>query len=359
MNLVDYIKDQLPAGLSDPLASLLGVGEGTINSAIGAALPALLSALSSAVSTGSGAQKVASALGQLGGVSMDNLAEKLASQPGSLLEQGTGLLNSLFGSSTVSAIVNALSRFVSIAPGPAQKLLGYLTPMILGAIAGRFAGKPVTTQALSSLFAEQKANIASALPRGLSLSEVPGLAGAETAVRTAARGVESTGPSVMRWLLPLLAIAALGLLVWSLLPTATTNEPVVSNPAAPAAPAPATVKVPVPEAPKVAVPDATQLTTEITDTFKSLTETFTGVKDVPSAEAALPKLQDFGPKLDALRATLDKLSDTAKATVTALVKSSQAKLRELVDKVLAIPGVGDKLKAVVDTIMAKVSDLAR
>jgi hypothetical protein len=193
MNLVEYIKDQLPPGLSDPLASLLGVGEGTVKSAMGAAVPALLSALSGAVSTGSGAQKVASALGQLGGVSMDNLAEKLANQPGSLLEQGAGLLSSLFGNSTVSSIVNALARFASIAPGPAQKLLGYLTPMVLGAIASRFAGKPVTTQALSSLFAEQKANITNALPRGLSLADVPGLADAGSAVRTAATGVETAG----------------------------------------------------------------------------------------------------------------------------------------------------------------------
>src|SRR5262249_490193 len=29
MNLVEYIKDQLPTGLSDPLASLIGMGEGT------------------------------------------------------------------------------------------------------------------------------------------------------------------------------------------------------------------------------------------------------------------------------------------------------------------------------------------
>jgi hypothetical protein len=181
MNLVEFIKDQLPAGLSDPLGSLIGAGEGVSRSAIDAAVPALLSALSSVVSTGSGAKKLASALGQFGGVSMDNLAEKLATKPDSMLEQGTSLLSSLFGGGTVSAIVNALSRFASLAPGAAQKLLGYLAPMVLGAIAGRFAGKSVTTQALSNLFADQKANIANAMPSGFSLTDVPGLgvAGAE------------------------------------------------------------------------------------------------------------------------------------------------------------------------------------
>jgi hypothetical protein len=350
MNLVEYIKDQLPPGLSDPLGSLIGVGEGVTRSAIGAAVPALLSALSSLVSTGSGAQKLSSALSQLSGVSMDNLAEKVANQPGSLLEQGAGLLSSLFGSSSVSSIVSALSRFANIAPGPTQKLLGYLTPMILGAIAGRFAGKPVTTQALSSLFAEQKSNIASALPHGLSLSDLTGPASTASAVRTPASSVESTGNSMMKWLLPLLALGALGLLVWSLLPSATTTQ-------APA-PAPETVKVPLPEAPRVPVSDVSQLSTELTDTFKTLTETLTVVKDVPSAEAAVPKLQDFGPKLDAANAKLAKLTEAGKATIAALVKSSQAKLKELVDKVLALPGVGEKIKAVVDPIMAKINDLA-
>jgi hypothetical protein len=358
MNLVEYIEDQLPAGLSNPLAPLIGAGEGVTRSAIGAAVPALLSALSSSVSTASGAQKLASAVSQLGGVSMEGLAETLVNQPGSLLEQGTGLLSSLFASGSVSAIVNALSRFANIAPGATQKLLGYLTPMIVGAISERFAGKPATTQALSSLFADQKANIANALPRGLSLSDLPGPASTGPAVRIAAREVESTAPSMMKWLLPLLVVGALGLLLWSFSPRATTPEPTEPAPGAPAVPDQAIVKAPVPEVPKVAVPDATQLSTELTDTFKALTETLTGVKDVPSAEAALPKLQDFAPKLDAAKAKLDKLTDAGKATVTELVKSSQAKLKELVDKVLAIPGVGDKIRAVVDPIMAKIKDIA-
>jgi len=157
----------------------------------------------------------------------------------------------------------------------------------------------------------------------------------------------------------LLGVAALGLLLWWLTQSAPTREPAGPAPGAAAVPNPEAVKVPVTEAPRVPVPEATQLSSELSDTFKALTDTLTGVKDVPSAETALPKLQDFGPKLDAAKARLDKLSDAGKATVTSLVKSSQARLMELVDKVLAIPGVGDKLKAVVDSVMAKISDLTR
>jgi hypothetical protein len=66
----------------------------------------------------------------------------------------------------------------------------------------------------------QKAEIADALPHVCTPGDVPGQAGTGSAVRTVARAVESTSPSVMRWLLPLSALGALGLLLWSLLPTA-------------------------------------------------------------------------------------------------------------------------------------------
>jgi hypothetical protein len=122
--------------------------------------------------------------------------------------------------------------------------------------------------------------------------------------------------------------------------------------------APEVPRVAVPDAAIVAVPAATRLSTELTDTLKSLTETLTGIKDVPSAEAALPKLHDFVPKLDAARATLQNLEDTGKASIRSLVQPSQASLKDLADRVLAIPGVGDKIKAVVDTIMAKLSEFA-
>jgi hypothetical protein len=149
---------------------------------------------------------------------------------------------------------------------------------------------------------------------------------------------------------PLLAVCALGLLVWWLAPWGSTVEP-----AAPASRVPASVPS---VAANVPVPDATKLSTELTDTLKTLTDTLTGIKDVPTAEAALPKLQEVGPKLDAAKATLQKMGDTGKAAIKTLVQSSLTKLKELVEKVLAIPGVGDKIKPAVDTIMAKLGELA-
>ena len=102
----------------------------------------------------------------------------------------------------------------------------------------------------------------------------------------------------------------------------------------------------------------TKFSTELTDTFSKLTEALTSVKDVASAEAALPKLQDLEGKLDVAKTTMKELGDAGQTTIKTLVKSAQVKLKELVDKVLAIPGVGEKIKTVVASIMAKLTDLA-
>jgi hypothetical protein len=361
MNIVESIKDQLSSALINQLSSHIGASEGVTHSAVMAAVPALLSALSGLASTGgSGSQKLVSALENLGGTgSLENLVPKISNQPASVLEQGASILSSLFGSSTIAGIVNALSKFSSIAPGASQKLLAYLAPLVLSAIASNFKGKSINAHGLASLFADQKANIASALPSGFSLSDVPGLAAAgSAAIRSGARGVEATGSSLARWLLPLAGLAALGLLLWWLIPSTTTQAPEEQVPSVTRAQSPEPARAPILQDVKKLVPDVTTFSTELKDTFSKLTEALTSVKDVPSAEAALPKLQDLDSKLDVAKATMQKLADSAKITISTLVKSTEGRLRELVDKVLAIPGVGEKIKVVADSIMAKLTDLS-
>ncbi len=360
MNLVDLIKDQLSSGVIKHLSSQIDASEGATRSAVNAAVPALLSALSGLVSNGSsGSQKLISALEPFGAASLDSLVHKVSDQPNSVLEQGASILSSLFGSSTISGIVNVLSRFASLAPGATQKLLGYVTPLVLGAVASKFTGKPMSASGLANLFADQRASIANAMPAGFSLSDVPGLAAAGSAARSAARKVESGGASVMRWLLPLAGIAALAALLWMLMPAASKPVPDAQDPEViTRAQSPDTARTPVAESIKSIVPDVGKLKTELTDTFSKLTETLTSVKDAQSAETALPTLEDLDRKLDVAKTTMKDLGVAAKGTITALVKASEGKLQELIDKVLAIPGVGEKIKAVAQSIKTKLTDMS-
>jgi hypothetical protein len=359
MNLIDLIKDQLTGSVVKQLSGQIDASEGATRSAVAAAVPALLSVFSSLASGGGGtSQKLVSALESFGSASLEGLTHKMSNQPTSVLEQGASLLSSLFGSSTTSGIVNSLSRVASLAPGATQKLLGYLTPLIMGAIASKFQGRPISTQGLSSLFAEQKASIASALPSGFSLADIPGLATASSAVRSAARDVQTTTPSLMRWLLPIAGIAALAALLWMFLPANTTPVPEVRGPATVTrAQSPETVRQPVIESAKPLVLDVSKVKTDLTDTITKLTETLTSVKDAQSAETALPTLEELAGKLETAKTTMKDLGETGKTAISTLVKASETKLRDLIEKVLAIPGIGEKIKTVADTIKTRLSDL--
>jgi hypothetical protein len=329
-NLVEQIKNQLANGSLTQLSSLIGASEGETRSAVGAAVPAVLSALSGMASSGGGAQKLASALGHFETGSLGQVSHMLSAQPGAVLEQGNGILDSLFGSRTVAGIVSALSRFAGIGSGSGQKLLGYMMPLVLGAIAGRFTGKGVNPQGLASMLADQKTNIANALPSGFSLADVPGVATSREAARIVTETSRPDAAAVWRWLLPVFALVALAvLLLWYF-----------------------AGRTPVPK-----VPDFAQVSTDLTGTFKSLTESLSSVKDVATADTALPKLKELDGKLDGLKVLVDKLPDADKGKITDLIKASFGKMEDQFAKLLWVPGVGDKIGPTVNGVMAKLAAL--
>jgi len=327
MNLVEQIKNQLTEGVLGHLSSLIGASEGETRSAVGAAVPAVLAALSNLVSSGSGAQKLASALGHFETGSVGHAGRMLSEHPAAVLEQGNGILNSLFSSGAVSGIVGALSRFAGIGSGSGQKLLGYLMPLVLGAIAGRFTGKGVNPQGLAGLFAEQKANIANALPSGFSLANVPGAASTREAARMVEEAARPAADTVWKWLIPALAVIALGaLLLWYFFGrTATPTTPITS--------AISSSKDTTAISPSK-VGDFAQVSTDLTGTFKSLTESLTSIKDAASAETAVPKLRELDGKLDGLKALVDKLPDADRGKVADVIKASFGKVEDQFAKLL-------------------------
>jgi hypothetical protein len=359
MNLIEQIKNQLSSSVIEQLSSLIGASEGTTGTALSAALPALLSALSGMASSGSGAQKLVSALGQMSSGSVDSLIQKLGKQPGLVHEQGTSLLGSLIGSSTVSGIISAVSRFSGIGPDSTQKLLGYLMPFVLGTIASRFTGKSINTQGLANLFADQKASITGAIPAGFSLRDVPGLADAgAAAIRSATRGAEAASSSLARWLLPLAGVAAAGLLFWWFAASRSASKPPATIPTVARAQSPDTGRVVGSETAASLAPDVTKFSTELTDVFGELTDALDRVKDVASAEAAMPKLQSIEGRLEIAKSTFKRLGDAGRPTIKSIVASARTKLKVLADKLISMPGVNENFKTVVNSIMAKLTDLA-
>jgi Bacterial protein of unknown function (DUF937) len=336
MNLVDTITNELSNGGLRQLSSLLGAGESTTRTAVQAAVPALLSGLSNVASSPGGAQKLVAALSKFDGGALDSLGQSLADRPSSVLEQGSGLLNSLLGGNMLGGITNAMSRFSGLGSGMGQKLLGYLMPMVLASMAARFTGKALNPQSLMSMFSDQKAAITNAMPSGFSLADVPGLGSVGSAAQAGARAAQTAGSSALRWLIPVGALAVIGLILLALF-----------RPGA----------APTLSVPKVTVPDFAKINSDLTGSIDGFSQSLTGIKDAASAANAVPKLHELTDKLSSMKALADKLLEVDQVKIHDMIKSNLGKLDDQFAKVLWIPGVGDKIKPQVEEAMSKLASL--
>jgi len=211
-----------------------------------------------------------------------------------------------------------------------------LMPLVLGGIAGRFAGKSLSPQGLTSMLADQKANIADGFPSGFSLSDLPGMGVARSAVRAGGDGAQQATSSALRWLLPIAGVAVLALVLWALFRPSTDKSPTAAIPGA---------------------PDVAQLTSDLTGDFKSLTGSLAGIKDGASAAAALPKITELNGKLDGMKALMDKLPEAGKTKIMELIKSNLGEVENHFAKLMWIPGVGDKIKPAMDGVIGKLASL--
>jgi hypothetical protein len=345
MNLVNLIQDQLTGGVMNNITSLTDGNEAQAKSTVKAGVPALLSALSGMASSGGGsANKLASTLNQFSPGSLENVTGTMAQEPTKAVEQGNDLLGSLLGGNTLSGLAAAVARFAGLDSGTVKKLLAYVSPLVLGAIGKQFQGRPATVQGLQSLFAEQKSNIAAAMPAGLSLANVPGLpqlgptvTSVGGAPQKGTYAAEPTSSPVAKTLLPLAVLALLAALAWWWFSSQRAKEAATPAPAA----------VPAVQA------NVTRLTGGLNSVYATATQTLDGITDAASAEAALPTLNRLNSQIDGLTPLWEKLPGTARSTVAQITTNNIGKLNDSVERVLAIPGASEKLGPVLDEIVSK------
>ena len=402
MNIVDLVKDQLTSQVLGSLGSLAGTNEAQTKAASAAAVPALLGGLAKLAGNAQGAGQLASALGGLDLGMLGNLAGVLGGANSSKVSNvGGGLLGSLFGNTATSAIVETLASFLGIKGGMARTLLSYLAPVVLGTVAKQLTsgGKSIDASGIQSLFADQSRNIQSALPAGLSLGDFGSIAKAVTAATSGGashsshashghveRQPESSGfPSWLPWLaLPLIALGAFLLMnkdkgakpvdkgavvvnqtemMKKMAEAQKSGEDLAEKAAVKVADAGAEAVKATTDAVSAAVEkatDAIDLTAfggDVTGLFGKLTDSFKGITDVPSAEAAVPGLKDLAGILEGYKVTADKLPEASKATVKEMVGTNLGTLQPIIDTVLAIPGVGDILRPIVEPMLKTLGTL--
>ena len=91
--------------------------------------------------------------------------------------------------------------------------------------------------------------------------------------------------------------------------------------------------------------------------FSSATETLGGITDADSAKAAIPAFGELGTKVDSVTEMFGGLPEAAQGPVSAIAKTGMGTVQPLVDKALALPGVGSILSPVIGPIMEKLGGL--
>lgn len=228
INIVDLIKNYVSPDLIAKASTFLGESDNGISKAISGLIPTVLGGiLSKGTETEAGAQQLLHSAKE---VSESNPLGNISSlfSNGDLLSKGTNIFNSLFGGQSTS-IVDTIANFAGIKSSSTSSLISMVTPVIMGFLGKHASDNNLNAGGFSSFLSSQKSSIASALPAGIgSLDSLLGLGqlgeDAKESVNDIAGAASSTYNHVteqaqksaggMKWLLPLLLLAALAFLLW-------------------------------------------------------------------------------------------------------------------------------------------------
>jgi hypothetical protein len=392
MNLVDLLKSQMSSEVTKQLGGMLGTSDSDTGNLLKASLPALLAGLGSVASKKDGADKIATAIGGLDPGMLGNLGKMLG---GADAKKGGDLLGSLLGNNMLTSLLPLLGKFVKLDPSLITKALGLLAPLVLSSIGSAFKGQKVDGAGISRLFSEQKSNIASAIPAGLSLANLPGLESlgnvgkvANQAMNQASKATADASSGLGKLLLPLLALAAIiGGILWfmnsgakkvedatkkavetgakAVAGVADAGKEVVKAGEKVAAGAAGAVKDAAKstvEAAKdmigdVAVPGFSDLQKGFSGMFDTVGPLLGGIKDAAGAEAALPDLEKAVTGLDGMMGTLGGMPEVAKSAVSTMVQSQLDKIGPVIDGIVGMQGVGEKVVGVLKSLKDKLGGL--
>ena len=375
MNITDLITSQLMSpDVLGKLSGLIGANESQTKTATSAAVPALLNVFGKMASTNSGADQLAKAMGGLDLGMLGNLAGALGgSQASGLGSMGGSLLTSLLGGgNNLSSLVGTIASFAGMQPGIMKTLLTYLAPMVLGMVAKQFTGKP-DASSVSRLFSEQSNNIRGALPKGLSLGDFGSASGRPSEpARHGGHSPEPQSAGLPGWLLPLLALGALGLgwYIWN--QNQPKDEVAIAQVERKVGPVTETVTEVVERKGKEMMDtvvdqisidpkflEAIRVGKNATELFGGLTSVLKGVTNEETARLAVPELEKLAPMLTSLEEEAGKLPVEEKPAFTDFIGKNLGLLSKMIDTVMALPGVKGLLGPVVGPMVETLTKMSK
>jgi hypothetical protein len=385
MNITDLITSQLMSpDVLGKLSGLIGANESQTKTATSAAVPALLNVFGKMASTNSGADQLAKAMGGLDLGMLGNLAGTLGgSQASGLSSMGGSLLTSLLGGgNNLSSLVGTIASFAGMQPGIMKTLLTYLAPMVLGMVAKQFTGKP-DASSVSRLFSEQSNNIRGALPKGLSLGDFGSVSGrpsepvrhgghSHEPARHGGHSPEPQPAGLPGWLLPLLALGALGLgwYIWN--QNRPKDEVAIAQVERKVGPVRETVTEVVERKGREVTDtvvdqlsidpkflEAIRVGKNATDLFGGLTSVLKGVTNEETARLAVPELEKLAPMLTSLEEEAGRLPVEEKPAFTDFIGKNLGLLSKVIDTVMALPGAKGLLGPVVGPMVETLTKMSK
>ena len=358
--IAPLVSQFLTPDLVAKMASTSGISDiAGAQKTLSGAVPALLSGLANLASKPEGARQLSDTIVKQPSNMLDNLAGMIGDS-GQLANIGKSALTGLFGSTTLSALTNALGRYGGVGEGAARSLLAMLTPVLLG-ILGKQAGTGAS--GLAQWLASQRDHFSSAIPPGLTdllkasgapVDRIGTVSEAAGRSNSTYRGAaENSGPAYAMsssrpaessarwayWALPLLAIAGVAWYLWG---GERVAQPVAKGPS---------------QASQGLLPD-TDLQGQITAAINSLHGTLQGVKDGSAARMALPKLQQAASEFDRLSGMVNRLPVETRDRLAAAIKTAAANLKTTLDNVDATPGMATEAGPVLATLRTRLDALA-
>ena len=375
MNIVDLISSQLSGDVLSKLGGLIGGSQQQTSSATQAAVPALLEVFGKLASSRSGADQLANAMGGLDLSMLGNLAGLLGGGNASSLGNiGGSLLSSLLGGGNLTKLIGTLASFVGSQPELMKKLLPYLAPIVLGMVAKQFTGRP-DASGVSRLFSEQASNISAAIPKGLSLADFGSVSPSPSSSQGHGHSHQPAEAGLPGWLLPLLALAAIGVGAYLWNQNLMKQEPregvvVVSE----EKDGPLTLdRTEVIEEQGNTIVDTVQEVLTIDPKFveairvgKNATELFGGLTSVlkcvtneETARAVVPELEKLAPMLGSLETEVGNLPAEDKPAFSEFIGKNLGMLQKVIDTVMALPGVKDVLGPVVAPMIETLTAMSK
>ncbi len=169
MNLLDMVKDQISGPLASSAAGFLGESESNITSAMGGIVPGLLGKITDIASDEKGAQSILDMAKGTDAGMLDNISGLFSGGGDAingLMNSGGGMLETLLGGNQ-SGFISKIAGLSGMSSGNTGSLLKMAAPMIMGLIGKQAMSGGLNASGLMSMLGGQKSMIQKLMPSGL------------------------------------------------------------------------------------------------------------------------------------------------------------------------------------------------